>query len=358
MLKSYSYLRSMERIQSKGIESVPVQVTPPVDVNTIETLPFDMSPVAKKLENAKSPPSTFSSGPPKTFKEIARQFEKHLFPETKELPGLSESSQKEETPNVSVTEMPVNGPEIIVDGDVTPKDVPEIPVEEIPHEVSMEEIPPTQPSPERVEDLFHAEEEVRRKEQMQERDRMKPPNPPGRKKGTVPVKKRPAGKKVTPKKKAAPKPKAKSKALAKAKAKSKRAKVTEGQDGMAETGDGENGENGGDGENGEKAPEDKSKKPRAKKSKVEPPKDVSAEPVEPKKPRAKKAKVEPPKDVSAEPVEPVEPSGKKTFARRNRPLNGPGMIRWDSIKRVFIAHVASQFERPSSMEDWVEQGWP
>ena len=111
--------------------------------------------------------------------------------------------------------------------------------------------------------------------------------------------------------------------------------MTEGQDGMAETGDGENVENGGDGENGEKAPEDK-----------------------PKKPRAKKSKVEPPKDVSAEPVEPVEPSGKKTFARRNRPLNGPGMIRWDSIKRVFIAHVASQFERPSSMEDWVEQGWP
>ena len=213
MLKSYSYLRSMERIQSKGIESVPVQVTPPVDVNTIETLPFDMSPVARKLENTKSPPSTFSSGPPKTFKEIARQFEKHLFPENKELPGLSEPSQKEETPNVSVTEMPVNGSEI-VDVDVTPKGVPEIPVEEIPHEVSMEEIPPTQPSPERVEDLFHAEEEVRRKEQMQERDRMKPPNPPGRKKGSGPVKKRPAGKQATPKKKAAPKPKAKSKALA------------------------------------------------------------------------------------------------------------------------------------------------
>lgn len=108
--------------------------------------------------------------------------------------------------------------------------------------------------------------------------------------------------------------------------------MTEGQDGMAETGGVNNWENGGDDVNGKKAPEDKPKEPKAKKPKVGPSKDVSDEP--------------------------VEPSGKKTFARRNRPERGPGMARWDAIKQVFIADVESQFERPSPMEDWVEQGWP
>ena len=168
----------MEKIKSKGSQSVPAQVTPPVDVSATETLPFDMSPLAKKFEKERSPPSTFSTGPPKTFKEIAQQFEKRLFPETMELPGLSGPPPKEEIPNVSVQgqevpEIPGNGPE---DGELSPKNVPEIPVEDI---------PPTQPSPQEVEDMFHAETEVRRKEQMQERDRMKPPKTPGRKKGTL-----------------------------------------------------------------------------------------------------------------------------------------------------------------------------
>lgn len=310
----------MEKIKSKNSESVPAQVpaqvTPQVDVSNMETLPFDMSPVAKNLEKEESPPPTFSSRPPKTFKEIAEEFQRNLLPKTMELPGSS--IPKEEIPNVQevegqeVPDIPNSGPQ---HGDVSPKKVPESPVEEI---------PATQPSPP---DLFHADTEVRRKEQMQERDRMKPPKTPRRKRGPQ---KKPSAKKVTPKKKATPKPKAKSKASAKAKAKSKKAKVTEGQDGMAETGEGD-GEKGGDDKNGEK-PEGK-----------------------PKEPRAKKAKVTPSTDVSAEPA---EPSGKKTFARRARPLHGPGMIRWDAIKRVFIAHVANHFERPSPMEDWVEQGWP
>eukprot|EP00438_Fugacium_kawagutii_P013701 Skav233526 [mRNA] locus=scaffold2975:268787:271531:- [translate_table: standard] len=43
---------------------------------------------------------------------------------------------------------------------------------------------------------------------------------------------------------------------------------------------------------------------------------------------------------------------KKTFARRSRPFSKEGMRRWDSLKMTFNTRVAPMFARPASLEVW------
>lgn len=49
---------------------------------------------------------------------------------------------------------------------------------------------------------------------------------------------------------------------------------------------------------------------------------------------------------------------KATFARRYQPASALGAMKWLALKKVYAAYVAPKLVRPSSSEDWFEDGVP
>eukprot|EP00435_Cladocopium_sp_Y103_P059870 s1200_g21.t1 len=393
---------SKRKVQHHSVQScarpMKERTVPPTApaADAIETLPLDMSPIAKEYQ--KNPPVEFAPDPlpPRKFAKFARKDSCATLPlGATSTQATMDETKKNETPDLGEpsepTKEPVTSEPMKVGEPVEPTPDSEKPAEST-HvgDGSVDAAPG---------DLFHTDVKITRVQQMQERDRLKNESkkkkndeedvqPKTKSEKATAAKEKKQLAKETNKKlvaeakraakeakkatKAAEKEKAKAeKAIARAKAKAKAApkskskakKASKEGEGVeaAVVLDPPQAETVESAEPVDSPPsEEKPVRKRAPKK--------NSEPVEKKAKKSKSTKTEakPVEDdgtTSSPPAAPPVPGpaaegehakdpakDKKTFARRNRPQRAAPAARFDAIRKIFDEDIREKVKTPSSME--------
>ena len=330
-----AFLRNKLAIQEVKACARPMQQVPKgVVVDQFETLPMDLSQAAEEFQ--KNPPVEVpvDSEPPKRFADMVHPGS------TMTWQDLTTGDGNEKTPLPNPPLAAVSGGEKTVEQEVVEVEGEEHTKKETPVEI-VEDVP--------VQDLFLAQAEMTRKDQMAEKKHMETQ----RKRKLNEIE---DGEELTSKEKAAAK---KQKAAAKAAAKKQKTKEKAAAKAAAKK------------EKKKEKAEEKKKIAMAKKDKK---KAAAAEKKEKAAAKAQaKSKGRKRKGVDAEqtpapvsPVDPVPPSQprpeipememtetkteKKTFARRNRPASVKPAARFDACKGVFISSIKDKVKNPSVLE--------